>query len=132
MGTTLMQKADVDGTSAAEYFRRRSPSQFMTSPMDALARQIEAGWERHREAAQTAVQRIVGNAIEGVLVSGGFYEVTENWDTQRFRWITRMDEKVCPECGPRHGSVFIGVENGPRYVTHYWGCRCVGVPVSTG
>ena len=88
--------------------------------------------EWHREAAKTALKRIVGKAIEGVLVSGGFYEVTENWDNQRFRWITRMDEKVCPECGPRHGSVFIGVENGPRYETHYWRCRWVGVPVSIG
>ena len=127
-----MRQADVDSPSAEDYFRRRNPSQFMSSLIDALTRQIEADWGTAPRSSQNRLKRIVGKAIEGVLVSGGFYEVTENWDNQRFRWITRMDEKVCPECGPRHGSVFIGVENGPRYETHYWRCRWVGVPVSIG
>ena len=128
-GSALLVRTNVDGVSAAQYFQRRSPSAFMRSMMDAARRGIEAGWTRSRDAVATAVQRIVGNAVEGVLISGGFFEVTENWKTDRYRWITKLDEKVCPQCGPKHGTIFVGIENGPRYVTHYWGCRCIADPV---
>ncbi len=38
------------------------------------------------------------------------------------RWETRADERVCGQCGPKHGQLY-EQGKGPQPPLHY-GCRC--------
>ncbi len=40
---------------------------------------------------------------------------------KKARWRTQEDEKVCEECGPRDGKVFLIDRIPPK---PHWGCRC--------
>jgi len=46
------------------------------------------------------------------------------------RWLTQLDERTCPICGPRHGEVYDKRKGEvPDYPAHF-NCRCALVPVT--
>lgn len=128
-GATLMRQAEMDGTSMAAWFQRFSPSRWMVGVMAEIRRGIDAGWERHRQATQQGVQRLVTTAVESGTWSNGNSRLFANWTSKELIWHTREDELVCPICAPRQGERFSGASNGPPAHPR---CRCVGMPVQGG
>jgi len=126
---TLMRQAEMDGTTMAQWFERKSPSRWMQGVIDEIQRGIEAGWDRHRSATEQVSKRLAATAIETALWSHSGKTLIQNWTAREFRHVTRQDEMVCDRCRPRHGEIFSGASNGPPVHPR---CRCIAVPVSTG
>lgn len=49
----------------------------------------------------------------------------EDMDIDKVEWFTEEDERVCSECGSRHGKVY-PITNIPS--KPHWGCRCYLLP----
>ena len=111
----------MDGTSMADWFKRRSPSKWMQGLMDEARKGIDAGWERQRNVVGQITKRIAAIALETGLWSHANRTMVNNWTAREFRHVTRQDEKVCNICGPRDGKVFSGASNGPPLHPR---CRC--------
>ena len=120
-----LERASIDGHTLAAYFRRRSPSLFMGALMDQLRKGIEAGWTRHRASTAAAAQRLVATVAETAVWSGSGIQMAAAWNVSEFIFYTRLDEKVCKICGPKHGTRYSGASNGPPAHPR---CRCVGLP----
>jgi len=126
---TLLRQADMDGTSMADWFKRRSPSKWMQGLMDEVRKGIDAGWERQRNVVGQVTKRIAAIALETGLWSHANRTMANNWTAREFRHVTRQDEMVCDRCRPLNGNIFSGASNGPPVHPR---CRCIAVPVSTG
>lgn len=50
----------------------------------------------------------------------------EDAGVEEVMWLTAEDERVCAECGPRHGKIYPIDKVPPK---PHWGCRCILVPV---
>ena len=53
----------------------------------------------------------------------------EDIDVDSIEWFTEEDERVCSECGARHGKVYPIHDIPPK---PHWGCRCYYLPSKTG
>ena len=49
----------------------------------------------------------------------------EDMDITEVEWFTEEDERVCSECGSRHGKVYPLDKIPPK---PHWGCRCYLLP----
>lgn len=49
----------------------------------------------------------------------------EDMDITEVEWFTEEDERVCSECGARHGKVYPLDKIPPK---PHWGCRCYLLP----
>lgn len=125
-GSTLMRQAEMDGKSMAAWFKRASPSPWMSSLIATVTKAVDQGWERHREATTQALTRAVTTAAETGLFSNANQGLMANWTARELVWHTRQDELVCPICAPKQGTVYSGASNGPPSASHPR-CRCVGV-----
>lgn len=56
-------------------------------------------------------------------------EALEDNDVDSVEWFTEEDERVCSECGKRHGKIY-PIDNIPP--KPHWGCRCYYIPSKTG
>jgi SPP1 gp7 family putative phage head morphogenesis protein len=74
---------------------------------------------RAARVAATETTRIYQTGHETAWISSGMVE--------EFEFRTNVDERVCPQCGPRHGQAYkIGdIENTPPIHVN---CRCFSVP----
>ena len=126
---TLLRQAEMDGTTMAKWFERKSPSKWMQGMISEIQKGIEAGWDRHRSTTEQTSRRLAATAIETGLWSHSGNTLLNNWTAKEFRHVTRQDEKVCETCGPRDGQIFSGASNGPPLHPR---CRCIAVPVSSG
>lgn len=56
----------------------------------------------------------------------GLKQAYEDENVTKVRWVTAGDEKVCEDCRPLDGKVFLLEEVPPK---PHWNCRCFLVPV---
>lgn len=49
----------------------------------------------------------------------------EDAGVKRVKWVTKHDERVCPDCRPRDGRIY-DMDEVP---TKHWNCRCEIVPI---
>ena len=55
-------------------------------------------------------------------------EALEDIDVDSVEWFTEEDERVCSECGARHGKIYPIDRIPPK---PHWGCRCHYLPSKT-
>ena len=100
---------------------------------------ISIGQLRDRLMAGNLFSRVRAQKIAVTEVTRAFASGNEAaWRASKVvegkEWMTAVDERVCPMCGPLHGKIvplndtFGGVGNPPRHVS----CRCWILPVVIG
>ena len=128
-GPLLLELAEMDGTSLAKWFERKSPSKWMGAVMRAVQKGIDDGWDRHRAATGASIQALVVTVAESAVWSGANGQMIRTWTAREFVWQTRQDELVCEICRPLDQTRFSGASNGPPSHPR---CRCVALPGNTG
>ena len=124
-GSTLMREASMDKTPMAEWFQRRSPSKWMSGVMNALRKEIDAGWERQRVAAEASVKRLVGIAAETGLFSSANQNLLRNLTGQELVLVVTIDEQTCEICKPLQGTL---VDSSVLAPPLHPQCRCTVKP----
>lgn len=126
-GQILLSMAEMAGEPMDKWFQKASMSKWQESIVKSIRNGFAQGWENHRVATQTAIERAVQTAAETGVWSAANSLTARAWVATEFRWITRGDNVVCPVCAPKNNTIYSGVSNGPPMAAHPR-CRCVGVP----
>ena len=128
-GPLLLELAEMDGTSLAKWFERRSPSKWMGAVMRAVRKGIDDGWDRHRASTGKSIEALVVTVAESAVWSAANGQLLRTWTARQFIWQTRQDELVCEICRPLDQVVF--PRSGRKPPAHPR-CRCVALPANTG
>ena len=137
-----------------ELFRRRSPSPFMRMLLrvvDAKVRQemmrpAPRGFgtivygrtdptlrpnRRDLATIQSGMRKVLTANTAAAVWDSISYHTSEVWPDRsnvRWKWITRLDEMVCPVCRPLDGVVYDNFDDAPPWPRHPR-CRCVLLPI---
>lgn len=110
----ILSATEMAGKTLDEWFRRRSPSQWMRGLFGTTARNLIA-------QVETAIATAVWDMSSQV-------EVLSWSASSRYRWFTKEDEKVCELCGPLEGTTYADLESVPE--RPHPKCRCSWLPES--
>ena len=154
----LMQLVKVfGGWSLAEYFQRRSPSQFMKEILRLVDRTVERGLlqglpteEIVRQIVPEVVSRTgrpqltirkgtvlnaIRNRVEGTIAQAIWTVATQSerqvWDDDEvpeWIWSAVLDERTCPICTPLDGQVEESRDDFPYSPPVHPNCRCRILP----
>ena len=154
----LMQLVKVfGGWSLAEYFQRRSPSQFMKEILRLVDRTVERGLLQGlptEEIARQIVPEVVSrtgrpqltirkgtvlnairNRVEGTIAQAIWTVATQSerqvWDDDEvpeWIWSAVLDERTCPICTPLDGQVEESRDDFPYSPPVHPNCRCRILP----
>ena len=124
-GPLLLELAEMDGTSLAKWFQRRSPSKWMGAVMRAVRKGIDDGWDPHRAVTGQSIEALVVTVAESSVWSAANGQMIRTWTARELIWQTRQDELVCEICRPLDQTRFSGASNGPPSHPR---CRCVALP----
>jgi SPP1 gp7 family putative phage head morphogenesis protein len=115
INSTTTQRLQV---AVEDWFRERTT-------LPDLVRELAPtfGRQRAKLIAQTETTRA---AAEGSIAGYEESRVVQEWE-----WMTVRDERVCPTCGPLHGTraPLRGTFPGGATIPAHPGCRCFGRPV---
>jgi len=145
------------GWSLAEYFQRRSPSQFMKEILRLVDRTVERGLlqglpteEIIRQIVPEVVSRTgrpqltirkgtvlnaIRNRVEGTIAQAIWTVATQSerqvWDddeVSEWIWSAVLDERTCPICTPLDGQVEESRDDFPYSPPVHPNCRCRILP----